>query len=111
MTRLYPDVFVLAERGFAGGHVAFLEGFYSSPSDQELTLARIRRESVPFVLVLEDQEDTFRRGFERVADHVRTHYAPMADIAVEETARLSVFVENDRRSTTTDAATGWPCFT
>jgi hypothetical protein len=35
----------------------------------------------------------------------------MADIAVEETARLSVFVENDRRSTTTDAATGWPCFT
>jgi hypothetical protein len=107
MTRLYPDVFVLAGRGFAGGHVALLEGFYSSVEDQERMIAQLRRESVPLVLMLRDEE--FRGDFELVSAYIDARYEPMTDIAVEEAA-LRVLVDK-HRPRRTDPATGWPCFT
>jgi hypothetical protein len=111
MTRLYPDVFVLAERGFAGGHVAFLEGFYASPEEQRATLARMRHESVPFVLMVAEREDAFRRSFPLLGAHLDADYQPMTDIPLEDTDAVRVLVEKKRVSSHRDAQTGWPCLT
>ena len=70
----YPDVFVLARRGFAGGHIAFLEAFYHSDADQQLTLQRMTRESVPFVVLPLDDQDAFARSFPLVLAHVTAAY-------------------------------------
>jgi hypothetical protein len=110
MTQLYPDVFVLAERGFAGGHVAFLEGFYTSPADQQRTLARLRGEPVPFILFIRSREDLFRDNFDLLRPYVDDHYRLMTELPLEETDAVRVFVDARRAVRRTDAATGWPCF-
>ena len=110
MAQLYPDVFVLAERGFAAGHVAFLEGFYISEADQQLALARMRRESVPFVLLIRSREEVFRDNFELLQRHIDGRYRLMADFAVEETDAVNAYVDTTSTPLGTDASTGWPCF-
>jgi hypothetical protein len=109
MTGLSPDVFVLAERGFAGGQMAYRPNFYAGPEDQRVALKRMAAESVPyFVLALEEERDF--RSIELVAAYLDEHYVPMATIPVPETRGLQVFVSRARPAVRTDAETGWPCF-
>ncbi len=110
MAQLYPDVFVLAERGFAAGHVAFLEGFYTSEADQQLALARMQRESVPFVLLIRNREDVFRDNFDLLQRHIDGRYRLMADFPIEETDAVNAYVDATRAPLGTDPSTGWPCF-
>jgi hypothetical protein len=107
----YPDVFVLSRRGFAGGHIAFLESFYSSDADQQLTLTRMNGESVPFVILPLDDQDAFARSFPKVLAHVTAAYDLMADIPVDGLKGVRIMVERERPRHGTDAETGWPCFT
>ena len=110
MSQLYPDVFVLAERGFAAGHVAFLEGFYASQADQQLALARLRRESVPFVLLIRSREDVFRDNFDLLQPYIDARYRLMTEFLVEETDAVRVYADAERAMAATDPSTGWPCF-
>lgn len=110
MTWLYPDVFVMAERGFAGGHLAFLDGFYSSAADQHRTVARLRRESVPFVLMVAGREDGFRASFPLLSEYIDSRYRPVAEVPVETTG-VRVLAEQERPAGRLDSQTGWPCFT
>lgn len=106
----YPDVFVLARRGFAAGHIAFLEGWYTSDADQALSLDRMHRQSVPFVVLPLDDQDTFARNFPQVLAHVENAYELMADLPADGLKGIRVLVERARPRTGTDATTGWPCF-
>jgi hypothetical protein len=54
VTSLRPEIYVIANRGFAGGHVSFAPGFYGSDTEQALTLSRLRHQSVPFVVRILD---------------------------------------------------------
>jgi hypothetical protein len=110
MTGLQPDVFVLANRGFAGGRMAYRPSFYDSEPEQRKALARIESESVPFVIVALEEEAGFRRALPLVAAFVDEHYEPIAQIAVPDTRGLRLYVEKGRRSAGLDEATGWPCF-
>ena len=112
MTGVFPDVFVMAERGFAGGQVAFIEPFYTSTLEQERTLTRLQRESVPFVLLFLDREDAFRNNFQVLSAHIDRRYDALADVPVDRTARgVRIFVEKSRPVTRFDGNTHWPCFT
>jgi hypothetical protein len=106
----YPDVFVLARRGFAAGHIAFLEGWYTSDADQALSLARMRRQSVPFVVLPLDDQETFARDFPQVLAHVESAYDLMVDLPADGLTGIRILVERARPRTGTDTATGWPCF-
>jgi hypothetical protein len=110
MTGLFPEVYVLGERGFAGGQMAFMPGFYSTEADQALTLERMRRQSVPFVLLVLGIESPFQSRMPRIASYVQERYEPMATVAVPETLGVRVYVERHRPSTGVDRVTGWPCF-
>jgi hypothetical protein len=109
MTHLYPDVFVMAERGFAGGHEAYREGFYTSAADEEQMLMRLRRQSVPFVLIFAAQEREFRDNFDRLASYVDERYQPMTSFPIEGGA-VGVLVQENRAAVRLDQQTGWPCF-
>jgi hypothetical protein len=107
----YPDVFVLGRRGFAGGHIAFQEAFFTSDADQALTLERMHRESVPFVVLPLDDQATFARDFPKLLAHVERAYEPMADMPAEGLTGIRIMVERSRPRRGVDVATGWPCFT
>ena len=106
----YPDVFVLGRRGFAGGHFAFLEGFYNSDADQRASLERMQHQSVPFVVLPFDDQESFARSFPRILAHVTATYDVLTDVAVEETKGIRIMIERARPRAGTDSATGWPCF-
>jgi hypothetical protein len=111
MTGLSPDVFVLANRGFAGGQMAFRPNFYASEADQRRAIARMQRQSVPFFVLALEEEPDFRRALPLVSQYLDTHYEPLVDFAVPSTRGLRVYVERGRRAPSADGATGWPCFT
>jgi hypothetical protein len=106
----YPDLFVLGRRGFAGGHIAFLEAFYHSDADQELTLRRLQHQSVPFVVLPLDEQDAFARSFPKILAHVTAAYDLLADIPVDGLKGVRIMVDRARTRLGTDAETGWPCF-
>jgi hypothetical protein len=110
MTHLYPDVFVMAARGFAGGHEAYREPFYTSTADQNKMLARLQRESVPFVLVAAWREEEFRGNFAQVVAYVDERYRTMTAIQIEDGQEVRVLVEENRAAVRVDPETGWPCF-
>jgi hypothetical protein len=107
----YPDVFVLARRGFAGGHMSFLQAIYNSDADQQLTLMRMQRESVPFAILPLDDQDQFADSFPKILAHLTAAYDPLADIPVDGLKGVRILVERDRPRHGTDTETGWPCFT
>src|SRR5688572_16611928 len=110
MTGLSPDVFVLANRGFAGGQMAYRPAFYASEKDQRKAIARMRSQSVPLVIVSLEEEAGFRGALPLVAAYVDAHYEAVAQIPVPETRGLQLYVEKGRRSAGEDVVTGWPCF-
>jgi hypothetical protein len=110
MTGLSPDVFVLADRGFAGGQMAFRPNFYRDPRDQQRALDRMSRQSVPFFILALEEESDFRRALGLISAYLDQHYEPLAEVPVPDTRGLRIFVERGRRPASIDAATGWPCF-
>ncbi len=110
MTGLFPEMYVLAERGFAGGQIAFMPGYYSGDDDQVRTIARLEAQSVPFVVLVRELEPGIRSEMPLIAAYVEARYEPLADIAVPETQGVRVYVEKGRPSARIDAVTGWPCF-
>ena len=110
MTGLSPDVFVLANRGFAGGQMAYRPSFYASEKDQRKAIARMQSQSVPFVIVSLEEETGFRGALPLIAAYVDARYEPLAQIPVPDTRGLQLYVEKGRRSVGLDQATGWPCF-
>jgi hypothetical protein len=110
MSWFYPDVFVAAGRGFAGGHVFLMEPFYTSTVEQQRTLDRLRHESVPFMLIFLDRESNFRRHYPLLAGFLDQRYVRMADMPVAESKGVGVFVEKGRAERHVDADTRWPCF-
>jgi hypothetical protein len=110
MTGLSPDVFVVANRGFAGGQMAFRPAFYAAVSDQQKAIARMRAQSVPFVIIALEEEAGFRGALPLVAAYVDAHYDALMHIAVADTRGLQILVERGRRAPAPDAVTGWPCF-
>jgi hypothetical protein len=106
----YPDVFVLARRGFAGGQVAFMQAFYASEGDQALTLSRLRRQSVPFVLLVQDEQAAFEGSFPKLLAYINDAYDVMTTVPIDGMQGVRVLVERQRHPTGIDASTGWPCF-
>lgn len=111
VTGQFPEMYVMARRRFAGGHVAFIENYYSSEAEQQLTLKRLRAESVPFVVLSLEAQENVERSFPMLLMHFEQSYDLLSDLPVPDIKAMRVLVARDRRPTHTDAETGWPCFT
>jgi hypothetical protein len=107
VTWFAPQLVFYAERGFAGGQVYLLPGWYSSPADQQLTIDRMARQRVP--VVLEDNDADYRVYFSDVYDYVHQHYTEVEPTS-DGIAGVRVFVDRRLMPAGTYEPRGLPCF-
>ena len=69
-----PEIFFYTHRGFAGGHVSFSPGYYTSDRDATLLLQRVSSEDVPFVILDSQTEGEMLGDYPRIGSYVRSNY-------------------------------------
>jgi hypothetical protein len=107
-----PEILAMAGRPFAGGQPTFRPGFYTLESDQQRTLAQLRRESVP-VVILDDEgvySSHFVPQFRRVHDYVMAEYDRAGVLPAPAGPPVQVFAERGRPASGHYRMTGLPCF-
>ena len=106
-----PELYYFADRLFAGGHASLLAGFFATPAEQELIVARLRSSSVPVVIT--EREAVYRSDYAPtmplVDAELRRKYEERGDIQLGDGQVLRVLVERGRTAAGT-AAFGLPCF-
>jgi hypothetical protein len=111
MQHYLPQVTALGERGFAGGHADLRPGFFTSHEMQQLTVDRLRRQSVPVVLLdIGDSPGGFRDSFPLVMAYFDRHYAVAAEHVFDDRYEIRLLVRRDRKRTGELHPLGWPCF-
>lgn len=107
-----PEILAMAGRRFAGGHPTFRPGFYTLESDQRQTLERLRHESVPIVLL--DEEDSYSSHFvpqfRLIDEWVMSGYARAGELPAPAGAPVQVYTLRGRTSSGQYRTTGLPCF-
>lgn len=105
------QVHALAQRAFPGGHADLRPGFYSTPADQRLALARLMRQPVPLAFMPAGADyEGVRKEMPRVDAWLRTEFRDLGDLDLGDGSRVKLFARRDRRQVRTYRDTGWPCF-
>jgi hypothetical protein len=106
------ELFFLSGRGFAGGHVWYMPGFYTSEGDQRLIVQRIRARTVPIAVIEPEPlySQQYRRDFPIVDQFLRDEYreAGIADLGGG--VRFRVLARNDLQPLRTYEPLNLPCF-
>jgi hypothetical protein len=69
-----PEIFFYTHRAFAGGHVSFSPGYYTSDRDATMLLQRVSSEDVPFVILDNQTEVEMLGDYPRIGAYVRANY-------------------------------------
>jgi hypothetical protein len=69
-----PEILFYTNRGFAGGHVSFSPGYYTSERDATVLLQRVSTEDVPFVILDSQTEGEMLGDYPRIGSYVRSNY-------------------------------------
>ena len=69
-----PEIFFYTHRGFAGGHVSFSPGYYTSDRDATMLLQRVSSEDVRFVILDSQTEEEMLGDYPRIGSFVRANY-------------------------------------
>lgn len=111
VTWFAPEYFFFSRRGFAGGHVTFLPGYYTSVDDQRATLTRLAAQSVPIALTDSRRYDSsFATEFPILRRHLDLNYHFVGEHAESDAPRVGVLVDRRRAPTGTWGPRAWPCF-
>ncbi len=105
-----PQVFVIAERGFAGGMAFYDLAWASSERDQRLAIDRWSRQSVPVVLAMASEWPAFAGDYPLLRRFIEERYEPGRRSTFGGGKELTVWTERSRASAGLDHATGLPCF-
>jgi hypothetical protein len=106
-----PQVLAMAGRAFAGGHADLRPGFFEFEDAQRLTLERLRRQSVPIILLdTEDSLRSFYRSFPIITAYIDQEYRQAGMHTFDGRFGLTLYVRKDRTPTGTWDPLGWPCY-
>lgn len=105
-----PQLFVLAERGFAGGLAFYDLGWNSSARDQQLAIERWSRQRVPVVLALATEWESFSRDYTAIRAFIDRRYAPALTSDFGGGKQLTVLTGTAFAPVRTHEATGLPCW-
>jgi hypothetical protein len=108
VTGEFPELLVLAGRGFAGDGVV-LGSWYLSAAHEEHTLERLRSDAALFVIDAGDYAG-FQNRFRLVDAYLREQYRVMAEVPVPDAPTARIMAPRERAPVRTDAQTGWPCY-
>jgi hypothetical protein len=103
-----PQVLALARRAFAGGHADLRPGFFATEDAQRLVVDRLRRQSVPIILL--ETNGGFREAFPIVIGYIDQHYRIAGSHVFDKRFALTLLARQDRVATETYEPLGWPCY-
>jgi hypothetical protein len=106
-----PAAYVLAQRGFAGGHVIFWRGFHSAPAEQTLTVQRLRRQHVAFVLIPASRRVDFENDYPMVWAYLAPRFTPVTRQPLPDGDQVDVLIDRTRPVRRSYGPEGWPCLT
>jgi hypothetical protein len=110
LTWFAPEYYLFAGRPFAAGQSQFFRQSFATDRDQALMLARIRGQTVPFVLVNEADQAEFARAFPRLAAFLAESYTVRARFPRDdEGATIGIAVRNDLHPRTSFGEPPWAC--
>jgi hypothetical protein len=105
-----PEAPFFAQRPFAGGQVMLLGGYFEAERYQQSVLRRLRRQTVPFVLIAGEGHTTdLEKDFPLIAEHVRGRYTPLATVVDDVGRNMQLVLDSTLPIRGRDATTGWPC--
>jgi hypothetical protein len=104
-----PEVYIVADRAFAGDHRKFFAPFHATRWEQARTIARLKQEQVPFVLIPRDRRQSFAAGYPDVWQYIRTRYVPMATVPDGDPAGIDILRDAAWTTARTYRSTTWPC--
>ena len=106
------ELFFMAQRRFAAGHVWILPRFFDTDVDQRLMVDRIRRYRVPLVLTVPDPEytDDYVPSFLRLTGFLATEYRLIDTIDFGRGFRFRVLARDDLTPTGMYGLYRLPCF-
>jgi hypothetical protein len=108
-----PDVYFFAQRGFAGGAVAFFGQHWSESRFQARSVEILASQSAPVVILL-NGDKLFPQSYPILMQYLDEHYqnvgATNFDDAQNGGGRYSLLVRRDRRADRVHPVTGLPCF-
>jgi hypothetical protein len=106
-----PQVLAMARRAFAGGHADLRPGFFEFDDAQRLTLERLRRQSVPIILLdTEDSLRSFYRSFPIITAYIDQEYRQAGTHTFDGRFGLTLYVRKDRMPNGTWQPLEWPCY-
>jgi hypothetical protein len=105
-----PDIYYYADRPFAGRLGFYMEGYWTSASDQRMNMRAIDRER-PLLAILEaGREVTDLYTYPWMLAYLGEHYRELGEVSGSDGSSIRVFARNDRPPASHDAELGWACF-
>ena len=105
-----PQIFFYAERAFAGGQVYLKGGWHDSPEAQELTIARLKRQRVPLVIINVATEAEVQSRFPLVYQYVQNNYREGSRGDFGGGPNYAVFVKRNLPPRGMHPTLGLPCY-
>ena len=110
LTWAAPEYYFFAKRRFAAGHALFLPpDAFTTRHDQELMLARMRRQRIPIVLINETRRQEFASAYGEVDRYLRQEYVPSGHFEIREGSDVIIAMRRDLKPERTYGAERWPC--
>jgi hypothetical protein len=106
-----PDLQFYADRRLASRHLLLGRGRWTSETDQQLSLVKLRNAPPPIVIAQEPfYSATFSRAYPSIADYLRNEYVVSGQLPDNNGHAYLVLSRADLEPSGTDADLGWPCF-
>ena len=110
LTWAAPEYYFFARRRFGAGHALFLPpDAFTTAHDQELMLARMRRQRVPIVLINETRRKEFADAYGEVDRYLQQEYVAAGHFQIREGSDVTVAVRRDAKPERTYGDGRWPC--
>jgi hypothetical protein len=102
-----PELYVVADRGFAGDHRRIYRGL--SDWEQARTIARLKQERVPFVVIPLPRRQWLQESNPDIWRYIQSRYVPMTTIPPGDADGFEILRDPAWTGTGVYPQTNWPC--
>ena len=104
-----PEVYLVADRGFAGDHRKLFAPFHASSWEQARTIARLKQQHVPVIVIPRQRRQSFEAGYPDLWQYLQSRYVPMATIPPDDPDGFEILRDSSWTSDRHYRNTTWPC--
>jgi hypothetical protein len=104
-----PEVYLVADRGFAGDHRKLFAPFHASSWEQARTIARLKEQHVPFMVIPRQRRQSFEAGYTDLWLYLQSRYIPIATMPPDDPDGFEILRDSSWTSDRHYRDTSWPC--